>query len=302
MEKRKRLGMVLLILAGFALALCAGMVIGGAVVYGALRIDDYLSSRLEQEEPQVLLKETYEELSMPRPASGVLVTEVLPGSPAADAGLQVGDQILAVDGKRVGPVAGALARLIAQYEPGDRITLEVQAKDGSSRQVSVTLGESPNAAGAPFLGVYPRPAMMRGMPLERLLPFIEEGEWSWEDIPMPRALDVTSIMVASVMEGSPAADAGLQHGDTITSLDGEPLGSAAALVEAVAAHEPGDRITLGVLHAGDETEVELEIRLGEHPEEAGKAYLGVTLGDLIRSFRHYESPGGVEKVPTPPLP
>jgi len=302
MEERKRVGIVLLILAGFALTLCAGMVIGGAVVYGALRIDDYLFPPVEQEEPQVLLKETYEEFSLPRLASGVLVAEILPGSPAEDAGLQVGDRILAVDGKRVGLAVGALARLIAQYEPGDRITLDVQAEDGSSRQVRVMLGENPNAAGEPFLGISPWPAILRGLPPEGLAPFSGEGEWPWEDLPRPGALDVASIMVVSVMEGSPAADAGLQHGDTITSIDGERLGSAAALVEAIASHKPGERITLGVLHAGDETESKLEIRLGEHPEDAGKAYLGVTLRDLIRSYRHYESPGGAEKVPTPPVP
>ncbi len=302
MEERKRVGIVLLILAGFALMLCAGMVIGGAAVYGALRIDDYLSSRVEQEEPPVQQKETCEELSLLKLASGVLVTDVMTGSPAADAGLQVSDRIMAVDGQPVGPAAGALARLIAQYEPGDQITLEVQAKDGSSRKVRVTLGEKPNAAGEPFLGVYPGPAILRGLPLEGTLPFSDEGERRLDDPSKPGAFGDTSIVVTSVTEGSPAAGAGLQHGDTITSLDGEPLGSATALVEALAAHEPGDRVTLGILHAGDETEVELEIRLGEHPQEAGKAYLGVTLRDLVRSFRYRESPGGAEEVPTPPLP
>ena len=112
----------------------------------------------------------------------------------------------------------------------------------------------------------------------------------------------SGIVVMSVMEGSPAADAGLQHGDMITSLDGGSLESAAALTAAILAHRPGDRITLGVIRAGDGAEVELRIRLGEHPEGAGKAYLGVTLRDLFRHLRFHGVPGDVEGVPAPPLP
>ncbi len=300
MEERNRVGIILLILAGFALALCAGMVIGGAAVYGALRIGGHLSSRVEQVEPEVGVEETYEELSLPKLASGALVTEVLPGTSAEDAGLQAGDRILTVDGQQVGP-DGTLAQLIAQYEPRDRITLEVQAKDGSAREVRVTLGENPNAAGEPFLGVYSAPAIVRELPPEGVLPFNQEGEWRGEELPLPDPLGVPGIVVISVSEGSPAADAGLQHGDIITSLDGQPLESAAAFTESIAAHQPGDRIVLGVLHAGDEAEVELRIRLGEHPEEVGKAYLGVTLRDLFRRLR-FRWDVGDEEVPVPPLP
>lgn len=302
MEKQNRTGVILLILAGFALVLCAGMVIGGAAVYGALRMGDYLSSRAEQEkEPEVWLEETYEEFSLPSLASGALLVEVLPGTPAEEAGLQAGERIVAVDSRQVGP-DGTLAELIARYEPGDRITLEVQAVDGSSRKVRVTLGENPNAAGEPFLGVYSRSTTMRDLPLEEMLPFSEEGESQLDELPMPGILDGAGIVIVSVVEGSPAADAGLQHGDTITSIDGEQLDSAMALTEAIAGHEPGDRITLGVLHAGDDVEVQLRVRLGEHPEEPGRAYLGVMLSDLHRQFRFHGSSGDVEDVPTPPLP
>jgi S1-C subfamily serine protease len=299
MENQNRVGKVLLILAGFALVLCAGMVIGGAAVYGALRIGEFVTSRSEQQDPKVTLEERYEESVLPEFPSGALITEVLPGSPAEEAGLQAGDVIMAVDGQPVGP-DGALAELIARYEPGDRLTLEVQGADGVFRAVRVTLGQDPDAAGVPYLGVRYRPAFVQELPLREMLPF-EQGEWPLDQLPLPGTLG-GAVVVMSVTEGSPAAEAGLQHGDLITTLDGEPLDSAAALIDAIAGRKPGDQVTLGVLHAGDEAEVLLQVRLGEHPDQAGQAYLGVTVRDLGRIYRFQGAPRRFEITPEPPLP
>ncbi|AEV85347.1 serine protease PepA [Actinoplanes sp. SE50] len=50
--------------------------------------------------------------------------------------------------------------------------------------------------------------------------------------------------VRSVVRGSPAASAGLARGDTITAVDGARVGSAAALIERLDRHHPGDRVKL----------------------------------------------------------
>jgi S1-C subfamily serine protease len=52
-------------------------------------------------------------------------------------------------------------------------------------------------------------------------------------------------VVASVADGTPAASAGLQVGDAITSIDGNSVSSAQGLATTIAGHHPGDRITLG---------------------------------------------------------
>jgi len=51
-------------------------------------------------------------------------------------------------------------------------------------------------------------------------------------------------VVASVADGTPAASAGLQAGDVITSIDGKSVSSAQSLATTIAGHHPGDRITL----------------------------------------------------------
>ena len=88
--------------------------------------------------------------------AGALITDVVNGSPADDAGLrgstgedtfqlqQVktgGDVVIAVDGK---PVLqnNDLSKLVAAHKPGDTVTLEV-LRDGQKTNVDVTLGSRP---------------------------------------------------------------------------------------------------------------------------------------------------------------
>ncbi len=70
---------------------------------------------------------------------GVLVAAVVPDGPADRAGLKAGDIILAVDSTPI-PTAAALQELLAQHQPGDRVTVRVHRADGD-QAIAVTLGE-----------------------------------------------------------------------------------------------------------------------------------------------------------------
>jgi len=86
---------------------------------------------------------------------GALIKDVVSGSPADDAGLQVGQLIQSVDGKEVSST-NTLTDLIATYEPGDTVILEVFTPGGDkagSKEVEVKLGENPDSKGAAWLGV-----------------------------------------------------------------------------------------------------------------------------------------------------
>jgi S1-C subfamily serine protease len=304
MENQNRVGWIVLIVAGFALVLCVGMAIGGAIVYGALRIGDAISSQAGEDTLERDIEEFFDEGVLPETLSpaGAAIVEVMPGSPAEDAGLEVGDVILAVDSHQPGP-DGTLGDLIARYEPGDRLTLRVQSVEGEVRPVRVTLGENPNVAGAPYLGVRYQPAMGPGMPLREMLPFDDEGEWPMDELPAPlRELLGGGALVTSVTGGGPAAEAGLQRGDLIASLDGEALDSAQALIDAIGRRSPGDTVTLEVLRAGDRAKVELQVRLEEHPDRAGEPYLGVTVTDGMRYHRFQGGPYRFQMTPEPPVP
>jgi putative serine protease PepD len=72
---------------------------------------------------------------------GALIAEVASGGPAADAGLEVGDLVVEVDGQAVGGSDDLVGR-IRDHQPGDKVTLKV-VRDGRERTVTVTLGERP---------------------------------------------------------------------------------------------------------------------------------------------------------------
>jgi putative serine protease PepD len=70
---------------------------------------------------------------------GVLVTGVIPGGPADKAGVKPGDIIVALGDIPIVSVQ-ALQEVLAQHQPGDRVSLKVHREDGD-HTLSVTLGE-----------------------------------------------------------------------------------------------------------------------------------------------------------------
>jgi putative serine protease PepD len=72
-------------------------------------------------------------------------------------------------------------------------------------------------------------------------------------------------LVGSVEEGQPAAEAGMQEGDVVTAVAGDPVADAAALTAAIRAHGPGDTVEVTFTRNGDEQTV--EVTLGELPTD-----------------------------------
>jgi len=92
---------------------------------------------------------------MPPGMGGAIIVEVIPGSPAEQAGLAVGDLITAIDRTPI-DARHPLSDVIGQYEPGDRITIHFW-RAGKEETVRAVLAENPENRGTAYLGVYFEP-------------------------------------------------------------------------------------------------------------------------------------------------
>jgi len=77
------------------------------------------------------------------------------------------------------------------------------------------------------------------------------------------AANSAGAQVSSVEASSPAAKAGLEAGDVITSFDGKPIATADDLTAAVGNHAPNDKVTLTVTRGGKT--VSIDVTLGVRP-------------------------------------
>jgi putative serine protease PepD len=74
--------------------------------------------------------------------TGVYVASVMPGGPAAKAGIHVGDVIVSIDGKATATI-GELSAVLAELKPGQTVPVVVKLQNGSTKTVQVTLGTYP---------------------------------------------------------------------------------------------------------------------------------------------------------------
>lgn len=101
-------------------------------------------------------------------------------------------------------------------------------------------------------------------------------------------------LVASTLEGEPAAKAGIEDGDVIVSVDGESIADSSALLRAIAAKKPGSIVKLGIWRGGKEQV--MDVTLGERqsaqsaaaPGKDGKKQDEGLLGLTVRSLKAEE--------------
>jgi S1-C subfamily serine protease len=162
------------------------------------------------------------------------IRRVLPGSPADEAGLRQGDEILTVDGQRVHhteELRRALARISA-----DTAKLGI-LRTGRFQTVSTVLAVPDETVDQGNANSRSRAAL--GVLLD---PEGSGGAW-----------------VGSVSPHSPAAEAGVRHGDEIIALDGHPVASGDDLMRAISRKHPGDQVNLDVKRYGRERTMEVTL-------------------------------------------
>ncbi len=79
------------------------------------------------------------------------------------------------------------------------------------------------------------------------------------------------VMVGKLVDGSPAFRAGLEVGDIVTAVDGEPVASASALARAIRGHEDGNTVVLEVWRDGQMQKISATLEERERRVEMSRA-------------------------------
>ncbi len=158
--------------------------------------------------------------------SGVLVTEVGEGTPAAEAGIKPGDLIVGYNGIP----ADSMPKLrldISNTAPGAKVAFDV-IRGGKPKTVEVTLGDLSDAGGLAMAGPRGGGDGEQSVPKARVfLKGVEIGDLTDEmrtALNLPEDLD--GVVVRDVAADSPAAEAGLRAGQVITQVDQQPVDEA----------------------------------------------------------------------------
>jgi serine protease Do len=142
-----------------------------------------------------------------------------PKSPAAAAGIKVGDRIVEIDGRAVARTADVREQLGRHYA-GDTIRMTVlHGKERISRDVKLVAKLPPFQHG--FLGILPM-----------------------------RLAEEEGVAVRWVYPNSPAAAAGIKAGDVLVSLAGEPIEGRFELMEKIGVLEPGAAVEVELQRGG----------------------------------------------------
>lgn len=162
--------------------------------------------------------------------SGVIVSNVRPGSAAEKAGVKRGDIITAINGEKIDD-GNVLRNKIAGTLPGTEVKLTV-LRDGNPQELAATLDEfdtenaSTNAAPdergeAPSTG----PTGKLGVTLQPLTPQIAK-QFGAESV-------TEGVVVTDVDPNGAAAEAGIGRGDIIIEVNRQPVATAEAVESAL---------------------------------------------------------------------
>lgn len=225
--------------------------------------------------------EKAKELKLPG-ERGVLLTGIVPDSPAAKAGLKENDVITEINGQRV-EGAFQFRRMIHEIPAGRAVQLGI-VRDGRPQSISVTLGKAEERGRTVLKGSPSRSFSfhMPELPKVSIEPFELYGDLHMSGN-RPRlgidgedlggqlgayfgAPDGEGILVREVQSGSAAEKAGIKAGDVLVKFNGERLRTVGDLREKLGTIHEQKTVKLGVLRNRSEISLDAAIAPPERPK------------------------------------
>lgn len=167
------------------------------------------------------------------PTTGVYVTDVMPNSPAARAGIQRGEYILSIDGRRISSPQNFRSELTG-LEAGKSAKV-VLWRNRTQRTLDVSFPEERTAG---FRGAQTRP---EGRAEER-------RPSSWIGVRVAQAQDDQSgVRVVGVYPSGPASRAGLRSGDRLIRINDRRVNSPKDVITIIGETKPASQAELVVM-------------------------------------------------------
>jgi len=177
-------------------------------------------------------------------ATGAIVSQVTPDSPAGHAGIKSGDVLRELNGKKI-VNGGALQVAVSQVSPGTNISLGI-LRDGKPETIQVKVGEfHGNKEVADNSGSSSQQKGKLGVAVDNL------NSDARQQLNIPD--QVNGAVVRSVRPGSPAEDAGLAPGDVIVEVNRHSVQNAEGFANQVHSTPDGKDILLLVWSRGGTT-------------------------------------------------
>lgn len=260
------------------LSILAAVLLFSAVVLSAVAAQDATST----EEPPTAsaTAEATEQAAQPSEArpflgvslqdadSGVTVAEVLDGSAAADADVQAGDIITAINGTAVTTVE-EVKSAVAGLNVGDEITIDVTRGD-ETLSLTATLGSQPAPVMQPRGG---RGNDNRGNG--------NRGDRGMDQFGLSYDNTNQTWTITSLSEDNPLYVAGLREGDVITAIDGEAV-DPASLFQHLQSLDADATVTVTVERDG--TSQDIEIAASDLSMFGGFGGMRFGMGNLPHDF------------------
>jgi len=174
---------------------------------------------------------------------GALVSNVERGSPAEKAGLKPGDVIRKINGQKI-VGSGDLPAIVGLASPGDKVKLEVW-RQGKPVEVAATLGNASDKVASEDREAPAGTKLRLGLSLRPLDPMEKRQSGI-----------ANGLLIEDA--GGAAANAGVQPGDVLLSVNGRPVNSVEQVREVVS---KSDKSVALLIQRGDE-KIFIPVRLG----------------------------------------
>jgi len=179
--------------------------------------------------PQELTPDMAKAFNMPN-GRGVAVAQVESDSPAAKAGLKVGDVITAINGNAVEDV-NEFRLDVAAFAPGTTVRLKIN-RNGQTMDLPVTLSEynmeaAQNSGGQPVVPEGGEKGALQGVSVQAITSDVRQ------ELQLPS--NASGVVITDVDPSSRAAQAGLEQGMVITQVNHKPVTTVAEFNAAIRA-------------------------------------------------------------------